>query len=411
MGNTIKPAPRPGQRTPGKPPRGGQPLPPKTTGTTKPTARRPQATSTFERRPAAAPGNRQVIGSPPGRRPSPAAGAPTPNPAPAGRQVVIGSLLPGLKVLTPEEVQRLTDPPCPAPPTAADNSREVPRLWSALHVEEAHRLLADRGVDCWTVGSQFTVAIVDADPTGHGAYTATLATGDVDAPWGQGTLTGIAPGASAAGMTFVRQPGLFLEPALWALTQPQSYVDNEVSRGFTTTFANAAAAAGSTGVVAFTNPAPRTMSEAEALDFLAQVRGYVAQGGVVVLPGNLFGAVGAAEAVRRALAESGALVAQPVIDGAVPDAAHGQPPSSTVNVAVPTTNGNNSVAVPAIAAVAVLVREANPSLSSAQVTQLLTDPANFDTVVVDARVVPVLDAARAVEEATAPSQTGGNGRP
>jgi len=49
-----------------------------------------------------------------------------------------------------------------------------------------------------------------------------------------------------------------------------------------------------------------------------------------------------------------------------------------------------------------LIREANPSLTSAQITELLTDPANMDTVTLsNGQTVTVLNAERAVQAAQA----------
>jgi hypothetical protein len=70
---------------------------------------------------------------------------------------------------------------------------------------------------------------------------------------------------------------------------------------------------------------------------------------------------------------------------------------NAIDLVVPTTNGNNSIAVPAVLGTIPLMKNANPSLTNGQIMAILTDPANFSaTVTVRGRTVPVLDALEAV---------------
>jgi hypothetical protein len=73
---------------------------------------------------------------------------------------------------------------------------------------------------------------------------------------------------------------------------------------------------------------------------------------------------------------------------------------NAIDLVVPTTNGNNSIAVPAVLGTIPLMKNANPSLTNGQIMAILTDPANFSaTVTVGVRTVPVLNALEAVNAA------------
>jgi hypothetical protein len=301
-------------------------------------------------------------------------------------------------------------------PTVPHNDNEVGNLWTDIGVSGAQALVGSSNP-----GEGQNIVIVDSDGAGHGAYTSNIAGADASYTENGQAFPGIAPGANTSIVGFSQDYGHIGDRAwdglmgLASLVGGQQFYEDHVAsdnlaRGLDETFNNATSAAGADGIVAFTNAAPGQLNADQAVAFLEQVQSYTEGGGVVVLPGNFFSSeVGSDPRVQEALAESGAIITQPLYhnpNGGTPayvdptTFGNGQPPTSSVNVGVPTTNGNNSVAVPAVAGTVALIREANPDLTSAQITELLTNPANMDTVTLSTgETVTVLNAERAVQAA------------
>lgn len=146
-----------------------------------------------------------------------------------------------------------------------------------------------------------------------------------------------------------------------------------------------------------------------AIDFLLRVKYYVENGGVVVLPSNFFAYdIASNIAVKELLRSSGALVAHAIKRGSVPldeckpDDFYCATSREEVNIAVPTTINNNSLAVPSVAAVAILMKNANNGLTSKNIRNLLTNKTGiFKTVQINGtnNNVGVLNAYEAVKAA------------
>jgi len=168
------------------------------------------------------------------------------------------------------------------------------------------------------------------------------------------------------------------------------------------------------GIVAITSMAFVSTPQ-QAVDILKEVKSISDRGGTVVMASNAFPpGVASDPSVQQALADSGAIVTTPIMrdangDGVAGD--YGTPvegvtgqestfPTSQVDVAVPTTNGNNSVAVPAMAGTVALMRQAHPGITSDQIKAILQDPANLTSFALrDGETVPVLDTEKAVQAA------------
>jgi hypothetical protein len=132
--------------------------------------------------------------------------------------------------------------------------------------------------------------------------------------------------------------------------------------------------------------------------------------GIVVLPANFFDRpVANLPETRSGLKSSRALVVHQILRGDTleydekncdPEIEQCATMPYAIDLVVPTTNGNNSVVVPAVLGTIALMKNANPSLTNEEIMAILTDPAYFSaTVTVGRRTVPVLDALEAVNAA------------
>lgn len=305
------------------------------------------------------------------------------------------------------------------PPTNPANGNEAANLWSDLDVQEAQAQ-----VEQSPPGAGQTIVTIDHSflgPQDHGTYCTAIAAGPPSS-----NLPGIAAGAGGIGVSWGRDPdvgnttGLVVGGAGSLIGIPGAEdlaADNAqdmLADGAPATFSAAAGEAGPDGIVQVTSPMSFIDEADEAIAFLEEVQRFTESGGVAVLPSNLFPQdIASQPEVQQAITESGAIITTPLMrdgngDGTVgdvsyPNGQNGQMstlPTDMVTVAVPTTNGNNSVAVPGVAGTIALMKQVNPDLTAAQIASILSDPANFESVTLpDGNTVTVLNANAAVAAA------------
>ncbi|MBN1480277.1 hypothetical protein JXA70_08410 [candidate division KSB1 bacterium] len=325
-------------------------------------------------------------------------------------------------------------PTIPEPNNVGNNGEHV-NLWRDLQAQYAHALLCP---DYYPPGEGQKIAIIDWDLWGvssdgqvaHGSWTAQLAAGPLAQSmpgYGIGDLPGIAAGASL----FTLSP---LDRYRWSEDFHKlnclllNWACGEMGDAIVNAFKDIVKKIGPGGViglplmawVSVKIPMPDPLvdldairiylTKGDALWLLREIKDYIKnENGVVVLPSNIFASeVANNKDVKQKLQESGALVAHAVKRGAHPrdecDASNIYCATSRaeINIAVPTTNNNNSVAVPAVAATAVLMRNANRDLSNDDILTLITNETGvFETVQINGsnQYVGILDAYKAVKAA------------
>jgi hypothetical protein len=148
-------------------------------------------------------------------------------------------------------------------------------------------------------------------------------------------------------------------------------------------------------------------SRRQVRSMLGVFRSYT-EHGIVVLPANFFDRrVANRRSTRSRVDASRALVVHQILrdrmqydeNCEIPDTQCATMPYA-IDLVVPTTNGNNSIVVPAVLGSIALMKNANPSLTNVEIMAILTNPANFSAAVtVGGRAVPVLNALEAVNAA------------
>jgi len=328
---------------------------------------------------------------------------------------------PAVKSATPQDTFVAAKPaqaggtgPVP-PPTDPGNRGEAGNLWQDINVSAAQAMVPQS-----PPGQGQKVAVLDysfANPGDHGVYVGNIIGGHAGT-----ALPGIAAGAQGTGVNWdQRPPNLGAAIGMgWGMLTAGMAPSNLANNLNSNMAANApgtietAYQQTNNGVVALTSMGFVSTPD-QAVAILNEVKSITDRGGTVVLASNTFPASVASDpSVQQALANSGAIVTTPIMrdangDGVAGDYAtpvnnvNGQEstfPTSQVDVAVPTTNGNNSVAVPAMAGTVALMRQVHPGITSAQIKAILQDPANFASFTLrDGEQVPVLDAQKAVQAA------------
>lgn len=327
----------------------------------------------------------------------------------------------------------LVQPAVLEPQDISENYQNI-NLWRDLQVQNAQTILCP---DIFPPGAGRRIGIIDWDfevtaegKPEHGTWAAQLAAGS-ELGNGKGFKMFDLPGIAASATLYTRSPWdtyRWSEEAYKTGCLLLNLTCGEMGDAIFNAFDEISGKVGRGGVIGFSMiswtwvqiPLPEPfvgplvnrefLTVADALWFLILVQNYITlDNGIVVLPSNFFGPdVGKNWAVRQMLRGSSAIVAHAIKRGAVPvdeckkDDFYCATNREEINIAVPTTNNNNSIAVPAVAAVAALMKNANPNLSSKNIRDLLTNKTGiFKTVQINgtSNNVGILNAYEAVKAA------------
>ena len=280
-------------------------------------------------------------------------------------------------------------------------------LWIDLQVQDAQTILCPffngpgEGRKIAVIGSDF--GLDDLGRPLHDTWAAQLAAGPANGA-GIGFKLGDLPGIAA---------GATLHPInYWSYYMSNYYICFEsgckvwnttcgtVGWGIIRAFKAAINLVGSDGVIAFPviswlfPPSEENLNQKRdylgvlnGIDFLYSVQNYINNGGIVVLPSNFFAYdIADNPAIKKLLRDSGVIVAHAISRASAPadlcdvNSIYCATNREEINIAVPTTpndNGDceNSIAVPAVAAVALLMRNANknPNFTGKNIRDLLTN--------------------------------------
>ena len=313
---------------------------------------------------------------------------------------------------------------CPPPipmPTVDSRGNEVQNLWKDIRVQEAQAFL------CHTPpGDGQALGIIDLEfgEGAHGAYTSQIAAGNADGTghgYGPGEFPGIAAGASMVEESFNEVLADFYKmcleetPSIPIFSTIFCQIRTILSSAdlVTSAFLHAAAQTGPDRAIGF----PMTLEEnwwlranLPSVRHMLNTFGSYADTEIVVLPANFLPTnVANLRRTQRWIENSRTLVVHQIRrermefdnDCVFPNSQCATMPYA-IDLVVPTTNGNNSIVVPAVLAAIALMKNANPSLTSEQIMAILTEPSNFTrAVTVGDRTVPVLDLFEAVKAARA----------
>ena len=337
----------------------------------------------------------------------------------------------------------ITEPVIPMPKSTA-NENEVQNLWIDLQVQEAHAALCSELGNKAYPGSDHNLGVMDwqfgecieenednfvcESVPCHGTFCLYVAAGPADGS-GPGLLEGELPGIASGAGRFNENPDDHLDLVCYWLKGlsdkhqlPERFkgykdlcVNSSLPNSILRAFSELTKDVGGGGIVAVSMKASGYLDKDKAIKFINRVHRYINEdNGIVVLPSTFFATEIANDAeIKTRLKSSGVLIAHAVQRA---DSRLGVPvPTDSceatetwcatnreeINIAVPTTNKNNSVAVPAVAAVALLMQNANPALSSQQICDILTNTYIFQTAEINitkntTKPVAVLNALNAV---------------